>query len=298
MITNISKELKISGIYKITYEDKKVYIGQAINIYNRALEHNSKKKQKCDKVLKEQNAQISVLEKVENIKLLDKIEDKWIEYYDATNPEKGYNILKKGNAAYKKGVESPNALFTEKQLEEIINLLINRTELSYIDIAKKFHVNPQTILRISSGQNYFNSNLSYPLRSNNHDSAKKNKIEDYFQNQQELISLKEDLLYRWDLKIEKDLCKKYQIPLRIIRQINQGRLFQEYGEYNYPIRKKNIRNKNNFTQTDIQNIILDLKNPNLSMEQIGLKYKLNRNTVSKINKGEIYILKNIKYPIR
>ena len=34
------------------------------------------------------------------------------------------------------------------------------------------------------------------------------------------------------------------------------------------------------------------------MTNIGLKYKINRNTVSKINKGEAYIIKDYDYPAR
>jgi len=43
MIININEIPKnTSGIYKINYSNGKIYIGQALNIYSRALEHNSK----------------------------------------------------------------------------------------------------------------------------------------------------------------------------------------------------------------------------------------------------------------
>ena len=42
MITNINENLKVCGIYKLNYDNGKIYIGQALSIYSRALEHNSK----------------------------------------------------------------------------------------------------------------------------------------------------------------------------------------------------------------------------------------------------------------
>ena len=61
---------------------------------------------------------------------------------------------------------------------------------------------------------------------------------------------------------------------------------------------KNIRNNHNFTPDDIKNILSDLRNTQESMTNIGLKYKINRSTVSKINKGEAYIIKEYDYPAR
>ena len=127
---------------------------------------------------------------------------------------------------------------------------------------------------------------------------KKNSIVDYFQNETELLQLKDDLLYRWDLEIENDLAKQYSIPLRVIRSINQGYLFENIGNYKYPIRNKNIRNNQHFTIDDVLNILSDLRNTTTSMSDIGKKYHIHRNTVSKINKGEAYIIKNYDYPAR
>lgn len=297
MIININDNLKVCGIYKINYDNNKIYIGQALSIYSRALEHNSKNIQACDKALKKHQATIEILEEVKDILLLDKLENKWIEFYDATNRTIGYNILKNGNVSGKRGTDNCNAILNEEQLKQIVDLLINHTELSYEDIAKRFNVCQDTIFRISKGYNYFNPNLSYPLRNNNHDANRK-EIEDYFSNIQQLLSLKEDLLYRWDLEIERDLAQKYKIPIKVLRNINNGKKFENIGNYSYPIRNKNIRNNNNFSQQDILNILSDLKFTNESMTNIGLKYNIHRDTVSKINKGKAYIIKDYHYPAR
>ena len=67
MIINITNELKLPGIYKINYDNGKIYIGQAISIWSRAHEHNSKNRYPCDKALKKHKANIEVLEKVNDI---------------------------------------------------------------------------------------------------------------------------------------------------------------------------------------------------------------------------------------
>ena len=60
MITNISDKLKVCGIYKINYDNGKIYIGQALSIWSRANEHNSKNIQPCDKALKKHQATIEI----------------------------------------------------------------------------------------------------------------------------------------------------------------------------------------------------------------------------------------------
>lgn len=298
VIINISNELKCSGIYIIKYSNGKYYIGQSKNIYIRALEHNNKNKYPCDKALKKYEAKIFILEKILDENLLDVREQYWIQHYKSSSKENGYNICSGGNASGKRGTENCNAVFDSKQIEEIYDLLINHTELSYIDIAKLYNVDSSTIFKISNGYTYINNDLNYPLRRNNHNSQKKQNIEDYFDSVNSLLSLKEDLKYRWDLTIEKDLIKKYNLPLNILREINNGKLFNEIGEYNYPIRKKNIRNNIKFSQQDILNILNDLKLTTLSMAKIGEKYGIHRDTVSKINKGLSYIIKDYNYPAR
>lgn len=298
MILNINEIPSITGIYKLEYENGKIYIGQALNIRARALEHNSKNKQVCDKALKKYNATLTVLQTNIPIDQLDIIETYWINKFESYKKEKGYNILIEGNASGKRGIENPNAAFNKEQLTDIINLLKYHNELSIKDIAEKYNVSSSVISRISNGIAYHQENLLYPLRRFDHTSMRKNTIEDYDISEQDILNLKEDLKYRWDLEIESNLTKKYNLPLRIVRDINNGRKFESIGNYEYPIRKKNIRNNNNFSYEDIINILNLLKNSNESMIEIGKKYKIGRDTVGKINKGLAYIIKDYQYPAR
>lgn len=91
---------------------------------------------------------------------------------------------------------------------------------------------------------------------------------------------------------------KWNIPKCVLHDINHGKKFQEYGVFTYPIRNKNVRNKNNLTIKDIECILFDLKNTDLSMTQIGKKYNFGRDAISKINEGKSYPIKNYNYPAR
>lgn len=298
MITNITNQLKVPGIYKLTYDNGKIYIGQAVSIWSRAHEHNSKNRYPCDKALKQHEASIQVLEIVQDITQLDEIESKWIAQYNATNRDIGYNILFEGNASGKGGVDNCNAAFNKEEIQQIYDLLLNHTELSYIDIANQYNVGQDTILKISKGYTYYNEDLSYPLREQNHDANKKNELSDYFDNEQDIYLLKDDLKFRWDLTIENDLVQKYNLPIRVLRDINHGRKFQNYGEYTYPIRQKNIRNNNNFTYDMVIKILFDLRYTNLPATKLAEKYNVHRNTIAAINTGQTYYIKDYDYPAR
>lgn len=298
MIINITNQLKVPGIYKLTYDNGKIYIGQAISIWTRAHEHNNKNRYPCDKALKKHEAYIEILEIVTDITQLDTIEAKWISKYDATNKKIGYNILSEGNASGKSGIANCNAAFNAEEIQEIYDLLLNHTELSYIDIANRYGVSQDTILKICKGYTYYNTNLVYPLREHNHDANKKNELSDYFDNEEDIYLLKEDLRYRWDLNIEPDLIQKYNLPVKVLRDINQGRKFQNYGEYSYPIRQKNIRNNNNFTYDIVLKILFDLRYSKLPNTKIAEKYNIHRDTVAAINSGKTYYIKDYDYPAR
>ena len=220
------KHSNITGIYKIDFPNQKSYIGQSQNIYKRIIEHNNYAKyghgthpiQLCEYAIKKYGEvqNITILEENIPIDQLDIKESYWIQYYDTTNRDKGYNLTLGGDVSNKRGCEHPNALFSKEEINKIYDLIINHTELSYKDIAKLYNVNQETIRRIATGISYKNNLLTYPLRTNNHDCNKKNDILDYFSSEQQLIELKEDLLYRWDLSIEFDLQKKYNLPIELL----------------------------------------------------------------------------------
>lgn len=299
------------GIYLIEYPNGKVYIGQAQNIHLRMLEHNSrarighrgdgKKLQLCDKKIKEyfENGvqEYVVLEECP-INELDIKEDYWISYYDSLNKEKGYNFLDKGDVSGRRGVDNVNASINADQLKAIISLLQNNYELSYQDIADRTGASLNVVQHINWGTRYINPYLQYPLRKSNTHASTKKTVEDYFESNERLIELKEDLKWSWWLSIEVDLTNKYNIPLNIMHEINTGKKFENVGNYSYPIRNKNIRNKNNLSKQDIENLLNLLRTTNISMSELGKQYNFGRATISNINIGAAYPIKNYNYPAR
>lgn len=299
------------GIYLIEYPNGKVYIGQAQNIHLRMLEHNSrarvghrgdkKELQLCDKKIKEyfENGvqEYIVLEECP-INELDLKEDYWISYYDSLNKEKGYNFLDKGDVSGRRGIDNVNASINAEQLKAIVSLLQNNYELSYQDIADRVGASLNVVQHINWGTRYTNPYLQYPLRKSNTHASTKKTIEDYFEDDEQLIELKEDLKWSWWLSVEVDLTNKYNIPLNIMHEINTGKRFENVGNYSYPIRNKNVRNKNNLSKQDIENLLNLLRTTNISMSELGKQYNFGRATISNINIGTAYPIKNYDYPAR
>lgn len=294
-----------SGIYKINFPNGKCYIGQAQNIEKRIKEHNQRAKkgshgtkmiQLCEKAIQKYGEiqEFEILECVKDLSLLDEREKYWIEYYDSANKEKGYNITKGGDVSGKRGIDNINAAFNEQSLQQVIEELKN-PYFSLLDIANHFNVNRETIRKINEGISYTNPNFDYPIRSKNFHAQK--SLENFL-TVEELLLLKEDIKFRWDLSLENDIPKKFNISKDLVREINQGRKYSEYGSYTYPIRDKNVRNKNNLTQKDILLILDRLKNTTDTMEQIGKDFNFGRAAIRKINNGETYIIKDYKYPAR
>lgn len=299
------KGKNICGIYKIDFPDGKSYIGQSHNIYARLRDHNQrarlghhgdKKIQYCEQIMHDLNFQIEdfILLEETSIQNLDAREQYWIEYYNTKN--EGYNITIGGDVSYKRGLDHINASFTQDNLNELIQDLKDG-KLNYLELAQKYNVCSETIRRINNGESYYNENIEYPIREKNYKGFNKKTELDYFQSIDQLLQLKEDLLYRWDLTLT-NLALQYKIPIKIIYSINQGDLYNQYGQYKYPIRAKNHRNNFNFTPEIVSNILKDLKETQLSMSDIGDKYNIGRRAVSSINNGSTYPIKDYKYPAR
>lgn len=96
------------GIYKITNQiNNKVYIGQSTNIENRWNQHiyaasndqfYNHKRSLLYPAIRKCGINNFIFEIIEecDISKLDERESYWIEYYDSTNKEKGYNLLSGG----------------------------------------------------------------------------------------------------------------------------------------------------------------------------------------------------------
>ena len=93
-----------AGIYKLTCKSGKIYIGKANNLRNRINQHkNPKVKYHLQNAILKygwESFTVDILEVFDDSKdndfLLER-ESYYIEYYDSTNREKGYNICKYSN---------------------------------------------------------------------------------------------------------------------------------------------------------------------------------------------------------
>ena len=115
------KKEKICGIYKIeNLINKKVYIGQSVDINTRFRSHKSELKRKNHSNRHIQNSydkyglegfNFSILE-ICDANELDNLEIKWIKVTDSTNQDKGYN-LESGGSLHKKHSKESRARMSE-----------------------------------------------------------------------------------------------------------------------------------------------------------------------------------------
>ncbi|MBD2753766.1 GIY-YIG nuclease family protein [Spirosoma validum] len=137
-------DCKFSGIYKFTNKlNGKVYIGQAINMYKRFLQHRRLKDDfNFARALKKygvDNFSFEAIERVDDIEQLDAKEQYWLDYYQSYTKDKGYNTVIFVNSPTKGRKREPwetaNGLAAlKKQREEIGHPWLGR---SHSEAAKK-----------------------------------------------------------------------------------------------------------------------------------------------------------------
>ena len=155
------------GIYKITnLINGKIYIGQSINIQQRWKAHRARPFYKEGEQYQTplyrairkyglQNFSFEVIEECFENQLNEK-EQYYIEYYDTTNQDKGYNLTKGGQAG------SVDVILDDLQVKEIYDLLIN-SNFTETEIANKYNVSQRYISGINLGQYRIQPGYTYPL---------------------------------------------------------------------------------------------------------------------------------------
>ena len=158
-------------IYKITNKlNGKIYIGQTSDYKRRFREH-----QNCGYGNDDHNLLYLAISKYGKDNFIYEViegpiedynerEKYWINYYDSTNKEKGYNILEGGNEPPVNKHE--NSPFLQHNLEDYkkAQYLILNSNLSFEEIGKETGYHPSAIVRINQGIIWKDENLSYPLR--------------------------------------------------------------------------------------------------------------------------------------
>lgn len=310
-LSELNPNWKKAGIYKINFPNGKCYIGLSNNIRRRMLEHNRRyisEKYPLYKAIKKYGAieKFEILEEIDpdNTELLAEREIYWIEYYNSTDRDKGYNISSGGDCYHLVGQNHPNAKLNNEQVMEIINLLKN-TQLTIIDISKRFNINKGTISDINMGKSYKQKDIKYPVRTKEEILFIQNNLNKILDDKKvhEIIS---------DLKNTEltfsELASKFSVCATTIERINFG-LGYNYKEINYPIRnkekikeisnKKVSKSKSKYTLEDVLKTINMLENTNLSNRQIAKELEYSRSFVDNVNNGVHKLSpKDLLYPIK
>lgn len=293
-ITNI-----YSGIYKFVFPNGKIYIGLSNNMYRRILEHNTdfRNNLPIELAIKKYGKikEFEILELIEpsNRQLMIEREKYWINYYNSTNKDIGYNISVGGDGA-NIGSLNHEARFTEEEIQSIYKEL-EESELSLTALAKKYGIQLSSLSQINNGITYYHSSITYPIRK---DKRSNSGIKNHnSQISKEQLNAIYDALINCQNKSMKQLAKEFNISSTIIQNINSGKTYHN-SLLRYPLRKPKTGARK-LTNIQVQDIIKEIiTNPNKSLAQIGREFSVSSKTVSGINCGTIYKQQNQKYPIR
>ena len=230
----------------------------------------------------------------ESQEYVDERERYYIEVYDSTNREKGYNIdlggqngAKKQKLTFEQKVAMSN-LFTLEEVIDIQNLLIKGTPKKEILEKYSSKLTDSLLDNINSGTNFKNDKLNYPL----FDYLHSNYSVKFTREEQRLIQ--QDLI---DGKlIYKEIAKKWGIKsLGLISLINNGSIWKN-EELEYPLSSRNFSRLHNF-RTWVRPVQNDLMSSNLTIAQIAKKYNKSYDTIRKINRGDSYYNSDYVYPL-
>ena len=290
LVKDIPDEL--SGVYKITFQNGKSYIGISNNIKRRMKEHNCEKKEYpiCNAIKKYGKiTEIEILEEIpsDQRELMYEREKYYIQKYQSLITQNGYNVSEGGpgfsHGDYvKKGKPAP-----PDYVEEII-LQLQEDKKTFEEIAEEFNLCLSTITAINNGYTYWKDGIDYPIRKKRLSTSRtltRDQILDI------INILKETNIYM------KDIAKEKGISEYIIEDINNGKRCYYIEGVKYPVRYKNS-NRKKFSEEQISQIINDLRNSTLTQIEIGKKYGCGRQLIGQINRGEKYKQNDIKYPIR
>lgn len=288
-----------SGVYKITFPNKKIYIGISNNIYRRMLQHNTDFRndlpieraiQKYGKI-----TEFDILEFInpEDRELMRERQIYWIKKYNSNKKEFGYNVSEGGDGA-DIGSKNHEAKLTEQQFQQVYKDLLD-DKLTIQEIANKYQMNITSISRLNNGIHYFHSEIEYPIRKNKPGVAGIKSGNSKF-TQQDLDNIYYLLQFRQDIPMKK-IAEQYNVYASTIQNINNGKTYYNKN-FSYPLRQPKT-GKKKLSQQQVLNIINEIKNnPQQSLASIGRRLNLNSKTISSINCGTIYKQQNEKYPIR
>ena len=169
--------------------------------------------------------------------------------------------------------------------------MILNTDLSFEEIGKKFDVTLYCISDINRGRTFHEEDLQYPLRK----APEKSELDE------DKINIIIDFLNNSDLSMD-DIALTTNVKSYTVGEINRGKNSWCPPDIDYPIRKPVKKNtyQNILTTDKVQQICYDLCFTNITLEKIGKKYNVAKNTIGDISRGISWkeITGNFVCPIR
>lgn len=196
----------------------------------------------------------------------------YINKYNTTNKEKGYNISKGGYfSIYSK--------ITKEKARIIAQEIIDKPEYTMADIARLYDINVEMISDINMGDTWKFDEFTYPLRDN---SKMKN------------ILSKEQVFEIYDLlkqgESATNISHKYGISITNVTNINKGKVNKYLEDNKYPITKFYNSGNNLSTLQVAQIVYLLVTNKNKTYRELSEEYDMpsRRKTFGYINQGSVY----------
>lgn len=275
-------------IYKITNKiNGKIYIGKTsrtpqirwsehkqyshlIERYNTPLYH-AMRKYGID------NFDFTVIEdNISNLEKLNEREKYYIELYNSTSHENGYNIVLGGDGG------RTSSKLTIQQVEEIRQILSDIENIqSFSEIGELFSISSSVISSINMGTSWYDSNIDYPIRKYDTTGLTLTRKQ-YAQIVYEIQCSNKTL---------KDIRSEFNLSQEQITSINQG--YYCYGKDNqyykgiyngsFPIRKDSRRF---VTKEEFIPVLFEILFTNDSMATIGGRYGIQGNTLQYISNGK------------
>ena len=264
-------------IYKYTnLINGMVYIGQTrTSLKQRDNKHISQISDHTyfHRALKKYGRENFSLEIIEDNIPLDQLNEKekyYIDKFDSFyTTGKGYNLTQGGQWG------SSHQILTISQSKEIKNMIANTT-WTFENIGKKYGVTVYTISDINRGKSFHDDNIKYPIRP----APEKSVLDD------EKVALIIDMLQNTNMN-QLDIGLATNVLEYTVGEINRGKNSWCPKDLSYPIRKPIQANtyQNVLDKEQVKKIVYDLCFSSETLDKIGTKYGVAKNTVGDISRG-------------
>ena len=272
--------------------NNKVYVGQSVDTKERFKAHCQIKEKDIyfDKIIHKYGKEHFWYEILESqIENYNEREQYWIAYYNCLVPN-GYNLSPGGDqtSIANRGINVKNSSIKSEEVLFTIIKDIQESDLTFINIGKKYDINPGIISRINRGKVYKLDLYEYPLRP-----LYQGKKVLTPQDEKEIKNLIKNSILTFN-----EIAKQYNILPGMVAKINCGERYKDITE-NYPLRSSHITKKHLLPEAVIW-IQGKLKEGTMSLNAIAHELNISPCTVQGINNGTIKCYKNssLEYPIR